>query len=185
MLNGQRIQLRVFRPDEFEMVRGWFDDPKKVAGPHQPYWDGIGDQVIESLQVDLNPGDQGGRFAIELLDSGKVIGTIRYYAVSLAQQFVSFYEIGYAITDLSERRKGYATEACALLIDYVFDTFAVRRIGASTLGANEPSARLLESLGFVHEGSIRQAVYNQSTDDWTDYFWYGLLREEWMARRGA
>jgi ribosomal-protein-alanine N-acetyltransferase len=183
MLTGERIQLRAFRPDEFEMVRGWFDDPEKVAGPQQPYWAEAGDQVYESLRYDAEPNAQEGRLAIELLDSQKVIGMIRYGTVSLLQQLVAFYEIGYAITDLAERRKGYATEACVLLIDYLFATYPIRRVGASTLGANEPSARLLEYLGFTHEGAIRKAAY--VADEWADYFWYGLLREEWEARRNA
>jgi len=183
MLTGERIQLRAFSPDEFEMVREWFDDPQKVAGPQQPYWAETGDQVLESLQYDAEPNDTEGRLAIELLSNGKVIGMIRYSTVSLLRDMIAFYEIGYAITDLRERRKGYAKEACVLLIDYLFDTYPIRRIGASTLGANEPSARLLEYLGFIHEGAIRKAVYMD--DEWADYFWYGLLREEWEARRGA
>lgn len=183
MLIGERIQLRAFRPDEFDMVRAWFDDPEKVAGPQQPFWAETGDLVYQGLQYDSEPNAEGGRLAIELLDSQKVIGIIRYGTVSLLQQLVAFYEIGYAITDLAERRKGYAREACVLLIDYLFETYSIRRIGASTLGANEPSARLLEDLGFTHEGAIRKAAY--FADEWADYFWYGLLREEWEARRSA
>jgi len=181
MLIGERIQLRAFRPDEFKMVRSWFEDPDKVTGPNQLYWPEMSDQVYQSLQQDSSPNEREGRFAIELLDSQKVIGQIRYFTVSLQEQVVEFFEIGYAITDLAERRRGYAKEACALLIDYLFDTFSIRRIGASTLGANEPSVRLLEDLGFIYEGAIRQAV--TISGQWTDFFWYGLLREEWMARR--
>ena len=184
MLTGERIQLRAFRPDEFEMVRAWFDDPARVAGPGpQPDLSAVGDQVLQSLQYSPDPTDAEGRFAIELLADGRVVGMIRYYTAVIMEGTIANYEIGYLIADLDERRKGYAREACALLLDHLFDSYDIRRVGASTLGANEPSARLLESLGFIHEGAIRKAAFVGG--EWTDYFWYGLLREEWTARRNA
>ena len=184
MLTGERIQLRAFRPDEFEMVRAWFDDPRKVAGPQQQVdLSAVGDQVVQSLQYSAEPGEAEGRFAIELLADGRVVGMIRYFTTPLMEGMYANYEIGYLIADLAERRKGYAREACLLLIDYLFASTDIRRVGASTLGANEPSARLLESLGFIHEGATRKAALVGG--DWADYFWYGLLREEWTARRNA
>lgn len=184
MLIGERITLRAFRPDELEMLRGWFADPARVAGPQQQVdLSALGDQIAESLSDNAEPTGEEGRFAIELTAEQKVIGMIRYYTVPLLEGMVANYEIGYLIADLAERRKGYAREACILLLDYLFDTFDIRRVGASTLGANEPSARLLESLGFIHEGAIRKAVF--VAGEWADYFWYGLLREEWAALHNA
>lgn len=181
MLTGERVRLRAFHPDEFETVRGWFDERDKAIGPYQPYWLGVGDMVYQSLQTDNALTPQSGRLAIEVLEGHKIIGMIRYYTQTVVRQMIEFYEIGYAITDLAERRKGYARDACSLLLDYLFATYPVTRVGATTLGENEPSARLLTSLGFAHEGTIRKAVF--ISGQWADVFTFGLLREEWAARR--
>ena len=183
MLTGERIRLRTFRPDEYETVRGWFEEREKAIGPYQPYWLGTAERVYESLQTGISIDDKAGRLAIEVLESHKLIGIIRYYTQVVVPDMIEYYEIGYTITDLAERRKGYAREACVLLIDYLFDTYPVTRVGAATLGANEPSTRLLTSLGFAHEGTIRKSVF--ISGQWADVFTFGLLREEWMAHRHA
>ncbi len=72
---------------------------------------------------------------------------------------------------------GYATEAGQALLQWAFDTLALNRVQAETDTRNAASARVLEKLGFVREGTLREdcIVNGEVSDSWV----YGLLRRQW------
>jgi ribosomal-protein-alanine N-acetyltransferase len=74
---------------------------------------------------------------------------------------------------------GYATEAARALLQWAFDTLEVNRVHAETDTRNTASARVLEKLGFVREGTLREdcVVNGDVSDSWV----YGLLRREWQS----
>jgi RimJ/RimL family protein N-acetyltransferase len=72
---------------------------------------------------------------------------------------------------------GYATEACAHVLDYGFADLRLHRVGASVDAGNEASVALLERLGFVHEGTSRDDIYRDGA--YVDRERYGLLEDEW------
>lgn len=72
---------------------------------------------------------------------------------------------------------GYALEAGAHLIDYGFQDLRLHRISATTMAPNDASKTLLERLGFVHEGTAREAQF--ANGDYVDVERYGLLIDEW------
>jgi RimJ/RimL family protein N-acetyltransferase len=72
---------------------------------------------------------------------------------------------------------GYATEAARALLQWAFDTLDLNRVQAETDTRNTASARVLEKLWFVREGTLREdcVVNGDVSDSWV----YGLLRREW------
>lgn len=78
---------------------------------------------------------------------------------------------------------GYATEAARALIRWAFDTLDLNRIQAETDTRNTASARVLEKLGFVREGTLREdcIVNGDVSDTWV----YGLLRRDWSPLHHA
>ena len=73
---------------------------------------------------------------------------------------------------------GYATEAARALLQWAFDTLDLNRVQAEADTRNHASARVLEKLGFVREGTLREdcIVNGEVSDSWV----YGLLRREWQ-----
>ncbi|RAG85233.1 GNAT family N-acetyltransferase [Streptacidiphilus pinicola] len=73
---------------------------------------------------------------------------------------------------------GYATEAARALLGWAFDTLDLNRVQAEADTRNIGSARVLEKLGFVREGTLREdcVVNGDVSDSWV----YGLLRREWQ-----
>ena len=73
---------------------------------------------------------------------------------------------------------GYATEAAHALLQWAFDTLDLNRVQAEADTRNVASARVLEKLGFVREGTLREdcVVNGDVSDSWV----YGLLRREWQ-----
>ena len=72
---------------------------------------------------------------------------------------------------------GYATEAAAALLRWGFGVLDLNRIQAETDTRNTASARVLERLGFVREGTLREdcVVNGEVSDSWV----YGLIRRDW------
>ncbi|MBT3149370.1 GNAT family N-acetyltransferase [Streptomyces sp. CHD11] len=85
--------------------------------------------------------------------------------------------LGYCYDDAAWGR-GYATEAARALLGWSFDTLELNRVQAEADTRNAASARVLEKLGFVREGTLREdcVVNGDVSDSWV----YGLLRREWQ-----
>jgi len=88
-------------------------------------------------------------------------------------------ELGYWLT-AGAWGHGFATEACRAMLAFGFADLGVQRIYAQVLAGNQPSLRVLEKLGMIHEGVKRQHV--AKGEALHDIVLYGLLRGEWERR---
>jgi RimJ/RimL family protein N-acetyltransferase len=123
---------------------------------------------------DLGPGDptnreplasgplrneRNGTLIVEVIESGKPIGTVGWHSVGYGPGPESMcWNIG--IDLISEGRgQGFGTEAQRLLADYLFAATPQNRVEASTDVENVPEQRSLEKAGFTREGIARGAQY--------------------------
>jgi [ribosomal protein S5]-alanine N-acetyltransferase len=89
--------------------------------------------------------------------------------------------LGYCLDD-AVWGNGYATEAARALLQWAFETLDLNRVQAETDTRNAASARVLEKLGFVREGTLREdcIVNGEVSDSWV----FGLLRRDWRPQAG-
>lgn len=73
--------------------------------------------------------------------------------------------------------KGLAMAAMKKLIDYAFNQLHLYRLEAEIIEYNSRSARLAENLGFVKEGTLREAKFYNGR--YYDIIRYGLLKKEY------
>lgn len=85
-------------------------------------------------------------------------------------------ELAYRFTP---EHHGQGSDSAARMIQYAFEDRNLRRISARCGSFNDASAALLESIGFEHEGTRREAAWFRS--EYHDMLLYGLLREDWQA----
>lgn len=85
-------------------------------------------------------------------------------------------EIGYTLAPESWG-KGYATQAAAAFCGWCFDSLGLRKLTAHHMAHNGASARVLQKLGFRHEGLLRAQAFKWGVAH--DLVATGLLREEW------
>ena len=71
---------------------------------------------------------------------------------------------------------GYATEAARSVMDYGFESLALRRLWARAFVRNPASSRVLEKVGMRHEGTLRASICKD--DELLDSEVYGILRED-------
>lgn len=120
--------------------------------------------------------DEWWMAAIELADSGEVVGDLVVHLENDGHTA----EIGYTLAS-AHWQKGYAVEAAAALVEYLFVTLEVDRIWGMLHPDNRASAMVLERLGMLFEGHTRMSFWleGEGSDDWI----YGMLREDWQAWR--
>jgi ribosomal-protein-alanine N-acetyltransferase len=121
----------------------------------------------------------GARLAIDRTSDGAFIGWCSLTRWNPDYRSAS---MGYCL-DAAAWGHGYATEAARALLQWAFDTLDLNRVQAETDTRNVASARVLEKLGFVREGALREdcVVNGDVSDSWV----YGLLRREWRPSSGA
>ena len=144
------------------------------------YWDSPpwtdrerADQFIARCQQMADDGS-GVRVAIERASDAAFIG---WSALNQWNPDFRTASMGYVFVE-SAWGHGYATEAARALLQWGFDTLDLNRVQAETDTRNVASARVLEKLGFVREGTLREdcVVNGDVSDSWV----FGLLRREWQ-----
>ena len=105
-----------------------------------------------------------------------MIGTAVAFALNRDQGRA---EIGYSLRR-DRQGQGLAVEAMRLIVPYLFDVLELRRLEADIDPRNAASCRLVETLGFVREGVLRERW--RVNGEITDTALYGLLERDF--RRG-
>lgn len=87
-------------------------------------------------------------------------------------------EISY-VFDYDYCNKGYCTEAGKKLIEVGFKELELNKIFADTIEGNDSSKRVLEKLGFIKEGTRREASFVNTLNEYRAFLDYGLLISEY------
>jgi UDP-4-amino-4,6-dideoxy-N-acetyl-beta-L-altrosamine N-acetyltransferase len=80
------------------------------------------------------------------------------------------------IGNLAVWRKGVAGEATRMILDYAFNVLNLHRIFLRVHATNCAAVALYHKLGFVFEGSLRDATFNDGK--FVDVICYSLLEDE-------
>ena len=120
----------------------------------------------------------GARLAVDRLCDGAFIGWCSLTRWNPDHRSAS---LGYCFDDAAWGH-GYATEAARAVLLWAFGTLDLNRVQAETDTRNVASARVLEKLAFVREGTLREdcVVNGEVSDSWV----YGLIRREWRPSPG-
>ena len=152
-LHGPRVRLRMLRAADVPQLYAQFSDPKVMR-----YWSRPPLMRIEEAQTlfeDLDRGVRAGEFAqwaIARHNDDLMIGSCALFAHQRAHRRA---EIGYALAH-AYWGHGYAVEALRLALDYAFSVLDLHRLEGDSDPRNAASIRLLERLGFVREGLLRE-----------------------------
>lgn len=78
---------------------------------------------------------------------------------------------------------GIGTRAIRAALSHAFDTVGLHRVSLEVYAHNPRARRLYARIGFVHEGTLRDAL--RLDGRWVDAHVMSLLRPEWERRRAA
>jgi [ribosomal protein S5]-alanine N-acetyltransferase len=178
VLEGPKVRLRPLAVAEYPTLFGWYNDPEVVA-PYDRFTVDTMDSFVASVEgAASDPASLAPRFVVERRDVPGPIGFVGYYR---AHPVLEVVDVWYVLGDRSARGKGYGAEAVRLLIDHLFATGSLERVGATCDVENVPSYRLLDSLGLRREGQLKSVLYHHG--GWHDVLVFGITRAEWAAHR--
>jgi RimJ/RimL family protein N-acetyltransferase len=171
MLEGRRVRLRPVREADLDRLyaahidirnRGSFfplgvrSEPafRREFAEHG-FW-----QKTEGLLVIVTP-------------DGEIAGHVEFFR---PVSYWDAFELSYQLYDDRHAGHGYVTEAVQLLVDYLFGAKKEHRIHLVIVPGNAASRRIAEKCGFVLEGTVRGAFFNDGRNQ--DVLLYSLLRTD-------
>lgn len=175
MLNGDRVYLRpVTRPD-LAIFEAWANDLT-----HNTEYNTFGLVRSGSLEAGFNHAglldSQQGMLVVVRRADGAIAGDVSFHQVRYGPNEGSIaYNIGITLAP-EYRGNGYGGEAQQLLAAYLFATYPIMRVEASTDITNTAEQRALEKAGFTREGIVRKAQWRGG--EWHDLVVYSKLRGE-------
>ncbi|HKS15807.1 MAG TPA: GNAT family protein [Planctomycetota bacterium] len=177
----KRLILRDFRIDDWKAVHEYAADPRAVT--HIPWGPNSADQTIEFVRKAIDDAARPNRkvfeFAIVVRDEDRLIGGAGLRVSGTENRDAS---LGYIINPAFWKR-GYASEAAAGMVEFGFRRNGLHRVWAECDPANAASTRVLEKIGMIREGLLRQHKWYK--DDWRDSYLYSVLYPEWKLAREA
>jgi RimJ/RimL family protein N-acetyltransferase len=180
---GERVRLRPFRDwDEYlELLRENYDEPAQ-------FWPAKRCPVERKRKWFTETGgldERRGEFAIERLDSGRLIGNLSHstYRPALCANIGTLIRV-------EHRYRGYGVESKQLMMCYLFENFPMLRVEATTLVHHRRARRGVELAGMSLESvSGRRRWSRGKLAGWLTY---RIFREQWeqlpirqVVRRGA
>jgi RimJ/RimL family protein N-acetyltransferase len=178
VLEGSSVRLRPLTAADYPLAFSWYNDPEVVA-PYDRFSVDTMDGFVRAVEsAARDPASTAPRYLVERRENASAIGFVGHYA---AHPILEYVDVWYVLGDRSARGKGYGREAVRLLVDHLYGSTAVERVGATCDVENLASSRLVEGLGFRREGTLRSALFHHGR--WHDVHVYGITREEWTERR--
>jgi RimJ/RimL family protein N-acetyltransferase len=178
-LQTARLRLRAFDDADADDVFALHSSPSVLRYWDSPPWtDRARAEKFLARCREIEAEGSGARLAVDRLSDGAFIGWCTL--TSWNRDFRSA-ELGYCFAE-AVWGQGYATEAVRAVLTWAYGALDLNRVQAQVDTRNAPSGRVLEKLGFVREGTLREdcIVDGDVSDSWV----YGLLRREWRPTAG-
>ncbi|HLZ62393.1 MAG TPA: GNAT family protein [Ktedonosporobacter sp.] len=174
MIQGENICLRPVTRDDLELLEKWEHDPSALSEYNYFGMRAPGSLERRFAEDGLLTAWHGDLLVVT--PTGEIAGNVDYRRESYGPNEGSIvYNIGIGLIP-EHRGKGYGSEAQKLLVAYLFLTYPIMRVEASTDIENIREQRALEKAGFTREGVLRKAQWRGGT--WHDMVVYSKLRGE-------
>lgn len=168
-LRGDTVDLHVVEEEDLGFLQELINHPEVWHSLFQATPKTMADE--RSFYEEAVCGDDGGTHLLVCAEEGPV-GTV---GLSNVEPNWGIAELGYYV-DPDAGGRGYATEAAELLVEYAFQHRRLEKLYANVLATNGASQRVLEKVGFLEEGYLREHGFVGG--ERVDVLRYGLLAGE-------
>ena len=174
LITAPRLQMHRLARSDLEGLMAVNGDPQVTQ--YLPYkaWSTSADAEAWYLRMEnLQKDGTAIQWVIARNDTLEPIGTCLLFRYEQASECA---ELGYVLAR-AYWGQGWMSEALRAAIDWIFGSTPLRRLEAYVDGRNAASSRLLQRIGFVAEGKLRERWLVRA--ELTDANIYGMLRREW------
>jgi len=175
MILGSGIRLRAIERQDLPQFVAWFNDPDVRHGlalnfpmslPEEETWF---EEVLKQPQA-----ERPLVIEVETPQGWQGIGTCGLHRIDWINRHA---ELGISIGDKTFWNQGYGRKAVRLLVRFAFQTLNLHRVYLQVYENNARAIRAYEHAGFVHEGRLRQARFQDGR--YVDVLIMSILRSEW------
>ena len=154
-LKNERITLRAIEPSDIDVLYQWENDTDNwnVSNTQTPFSRFVLEEYIASAHQDIYSVKQ-----LRLMisnEENKAIGSIDLFDFDPNNLRAG---IGILIAEKTDRKKGYASEALNLLIDYSFSSLNLHQLYCNITIDNEASILLFQKHGFLITGMKKEWI---------------------------
>lgn len=171
MLAGHRIRLRPVRESDMDaLYEAHFD--LRMRGPYFPL--GVqSESAFKRAFAEHGFWNKTEGMLLIVTAEDEVAGHIEFFR---PVSYWDAFELSYQLYDERHAGRGYTSEAVELVVDYLFGAKREHRIHLVIVPENAASRRIAEKCGFVLEGTVRGAFFNDGRNQ--DVLLYSLLRTD-------
>lgn len=170
-LQTERLRLREITHDDLDAMLAIHGDPDLMKWVGDPVADEVGaTALIELLAGWRRLPDPGIRWGLQPHDRDQLIGTCGLFGWDRRNQSCS---VGYELAHDAQGH-GFMNEALTAAFAWGWQQMDLVRIEARIHPDNLASQRVVDKLGFEHEGLLRKATFRGGQHH--DLFVYSLLR---------
>jgi len=175
MIYGENLRLRHVEREDLPKFVYWLNDPEVTQGLSIRLPLSIDEEESWYEQVLKQPAEERPLcIEVKLEDGWQLIGNCGLFTIDWRNRNAEF---GIFIGDKSSWNQGYGTEAVRLILEHGFSTLNLHRIFLRVMADNPRAINVYEKIGFVHEGSHREAEFHGGK--YHDMLFMGMLRSEW------
>ncbi len=154
-LKGKLSSLRAIEPSDIDVLYQWENDTEtwSVSNTQSPFSRFVLEQYIASSHQDIYSLKQ-----LRLIicnEQNKAIGSIDLFDFDPHHSRAG---IGILIAEKNDRKKGYASDALSLLIEYCFSVLNLHQLYCNIKIDNEASVLLFQKHGFKITGLKKEWV---------------------------
>ncbi|WUR14400.1 GNAT family protein [[Empedobacter] haloabium] len=171
-----RLRLRFLDQADAPALYAMFRDVEAMRYWSSSAWTSVA-PALAMVEESLAGYASGALLRLGIEVDGTVAGVVTLRKFDLDNRRC---EIGYMLARPHWGR-GLMQEALPALLDHAFGALNMHRIEADVDPRNTASSRLLQRLGFRHEGRLRERWFVNG--EICDSEYYGLLRHEWRDQR--
>ncbi|MDA3953038.1 MAG: GNAT family protein [Bacteroidales bacterium] len=166
ILVGKLTRLRAIEPNDVDLIYEWENNSSiwQLSNTITPFSKHIINQFIENSHQDIFKLKQL-RLMIEKTNEKELqtIGTIDLFDFDPMHKRAG---IGILITNIQDRKSGYASDALDILIKYSFQTLQLNQLYCNITENNTDSIKLFQSKGFKLIGTKKDwLIYPSGTKD--------------------
>ena len=172
----KRLLLRSWNEKD---AKDFFEYAKNPKVGYMAGWKPHG-SVKESKEIIKRFLTEGNVWAICNKQTEKAIGSVGLHKDSKrALDPRSAMMLGYALSE-QYWGKGLMTEACSAVMKYAFEELELKILSVDHFPFNNRSRRVIEKLGFIYEGTLRQSFVNYNGEILDDVC-YSITQDEYKG----
>jgi RimJ/RimL family protein N-acetyltransferase len=171
--------LRRHRSENLPHIVSWYRDPE-VARLTRYHTRPMAHEEIERFFVSRLLAVDSLAYGIHERATERLVGLTTFSSLDPDNSSVLFH---ITIGERDAWGRGYGTETAELMLGHAFERIGLHRVGLSVFAFNERAIHSYEKAGFRVEGRLRDAITRDGR--FWDEIQMGVLREEWLAVRGA